>query len=334
LLLLRSARLTAATTYQTWRATRRVMRRGFRSVGWRADARVPKLRAFLARGLTIFLFHEVTDSPSPMQQEFGIFTPVDLFTEQISWLRERFTVVKPTDLRQFGAERPLPDNAALVTFDDSWQGIFRVALPLLEEMGVPSISFLNMGTIRGDPELPAVRAYEELRVPPSQQVLATPVDEDRGARILAGIRERYAESAEFRNYQGPTVTPSELAEVASSSSFAWFGSHLYHHWDIRDITADLYERSLRENLEALAPYPNVLPVFATPYGYSGAGDDKALSIPHQLGYRVVMTVTGRQNPDPDAYVLDRLPLPISSSTASDWWHASHRLRLLGWALRE
>ena len=136
-------------------------------------------------------------------------------------------------------------------------------------------------------------------------------------------------------FQGPTATPSDLAEVASSSSsLVWFGSHLYHHWEIRDITPDVYERSLRENREALSAYPNSVPIFATPYGYSGRGQAHVLSLPGRLGYRVIMIVTGRQNTHTAAPVLDRLPLPITPSDARDWWHASHRLRLLGWALRE
>jgi peptidoglycan/xylan/chitin deacetylase (PgdA/CDA1 family) len=320
--------------YQTWRATRRELRKGFSAVGWRADAHIPGVRALLLRGLTIFLFHEVTDSPSPMQERTGTYTPIDLFNDQIGWLTERFTVIRPTDLHQLGAERQLPENAAMVTFDDSWRGVFRNALPRLEQMQVPSVCFLNMATVMGDPDLAAVREYERGRAPDTRSFRAESIDAATGREIVALIQKRYAADSDFLAFQGPTATLDDLAHVAASCSLASFGSHLYHHWEIREIAADLYESSLRDNLEALATYSNSVPIFATPYGYSGRDQPFALSLPQRLGYRVVMIVTGRQNIDTETAVLDRLPLPITRSTERDWWHAAHRLRLLGWALRE
>ena len=310
------------------------MRKGFAAVGSRADSQIPSLRSFLVRGLTIFLFHEVTDSPSPMQQHIGTYTPPDLFSDQIRWLRERFTVINPTDLHQVGAERALPENAAMVTFDDSWSGVFRTALPLLAELQVPAVCFLNMGTVMGDPDFAAVREYESLRASRDRSFPVGPFDSATGEQIIERVRDRYADHSDFLEFQGATATPDDLAHAAASSSLVWFGSHLYHHWEIHDITAALYERSLTENLEALAAYRNSIPIFATPYGYSGRNHAFALSIPQRLGYRVVMTVTGRQNVDTETVALDRLPLPIGRSSARDWWHAAHRLRLLGWALRE
>lgn len=319
--------------YSTLRAARTAVRKRYSAVGWRADARFQTLRTFLVRGLTIFLFHEVTDSPSPMQQHAEIYTPSSLFVEQIRWLRERFTFIKPTQLRQLGADNELPENAALVTFDDSWSGIFRVALPLLERMGVPSICFVNMATVSGDPDLSAVRAYEKRRLPLEERSLEGKVDVARGTRIVAQARQRYAANPDFLAFQGSTATMSDLSRASSSLSLAWLGSHLYHHWELHEVTPELYERSLKDNQKALSTFSNALPVYALPGGYPSPGDANALSLPLRFGYRVVMTAMGRQNTNADAAVLDRLPLPISPSTASDWWHACHRLRILGWALR-
>lgn len=321
-------------SYSSLRAARTAVRKRYSAVAWRADARFPGLRAFLVRGLTIFLFHEVTNSPSPMQLTAGIYTPTSLFAEQIDWLRQRFTFIRPTQLSQFGADQALPENAALVTFDDSWSGIFRVALPLLESMGVPSICFINMATVSGDPDLSAVRAYEQQRLSSEKRLLGGPIDMTRGAHIIFEARDRYAADSEFLAFQGSTATLSDLDRAVSSLSLSWFGSHLFHHWEVHEITPELYEHSLRENNAALSDYSNALPVYALPGGYPSPGDSHALSLPLRFGYRVVMTAMGRQNPDPRAAVLDRLPLPITRSTPSDWWHACHRLRILDWALKQ
>jgi peptidoglycan/xylan/chitin deacetylase (PgdA/CDA1 family) len=286
------------------------------------------LRSALVHGLTIFAFHEVTDCPSPLQRQSHTFVPPDLFVEQIGWLRDRFTFIKPTELKQLGGSGRLPENAAMVTFDDAWEGVFRVALPLLQNMRIPSVCFLNMGTVMGDPDLSAVRHYEASSAPAARRSTPLPLDIETGESFLTRMRAGYSTDSRFRQFQGPTATPGDLQKVASASSLVWFGSHLYHHWDPCLITRELYERSLSQNRAALAGYPNALPMFATPYGRTG---DHLLSLPLRLGYRVVLTGTGSQNMNPDSFVLDRLELPTWRSMPRDWWYASHRRRFLGWA---
>jgi hypothetical protein len=185
-----------------------------------------------------------------------------------------------------------------------------------------------MGTVAGDPDLSAVRRYEELIPPfPGGPVLGRTLDRRSSARILAELRERYSGDFAFAGFQGPTATPEDLRRSRASHR-VWFGSHLYHHWDLRSITADLYEDSLRENLAALEDYGNALPVFATPYGFPGAINRDIVALPRRLGHRVVFTATGIQNQKPDAHVLDRVSLPRWTGTWRDWWYATHRDRLL------
>jgi peptidoglycan/xylan/chitin deacetylase (PgdA/CDA1 family) len=314
---------------RTRRPPRAALRKCITTVGSRVDDRFPSLRSALVRGLTIFVFHEVTDSPSPLQRHTRAFVSPDLFVEQVQWLRQRFTIIKPTELEQLGGSGTLPDDAAMLTFDDAWAGVFRVALPLLKAMRIPAVCFLNMATVMGDPDLSAVGHYEQASRPEKRRSVPEQVGIDASETILTRVRARYGASSGFREFQGPTADPSDLRKVANDSSLVWFGSHLYHHWDPRHITPELYERSLDDNLEALATYSNSLPMFAPPYGRAG-GHEVSLSL--RLGYRVVLTGTGSQNMDQGSNVLDRLELPAWRSTARDWWYASHRRRLLGWVL--
>jgi hypothetical protein len=303
---------------------RTTLRQGITAVGSRAD-RIPAVRAALTHGLTVFVFHEVTESPSSYQEQWnGSITP-QLFTEQVLWLRDRFRFISPTDLRQLGGQRPLPLNAGLITFDDAWAGVFRNALPILDSLRVPSICFLNMATVAGEPDLGAARAYRHGQ-PVTQW---TSLDVRSAAELEVEIRDRYQDDARFSEFQGPTATPSDLLRAADDYRIVWFGSHLFHHWDVRTIDSGVYADSLTRNAEALDPYPNVLPVFATPHGYAGGDDDHTLKVPRDLGCRILFTGTGRQNRDADRYVLDRVALPSRSSSWRDWWHATHRGRLLG-----
>ena len=81
----------------------------------------------------------------------------------------------------------------MITFDDSWAGVFRLALPLLAERGIPALCFVNMGTVAGDPDLAALTRY--LKEPPP------PLGLEAGRAFIADIRGRYGEDPAFRAYR-------------------------------------------------------------------------------------------------------------------------------------
>jgi hypothetical protein len=109
----------------------------------------------------------------------------------------------------------------------------------------------------------------------------------------------------------------------------WFGSHLYHHWDLRVAADDLYEESLALNAEKLGDYPNVLPAFATPHGYAGENGRDLRSVAKGQGVRVLFTARGTQNSDADRMIIDRVFLPPRSSNWRHWWQATHLARAGG-----
>lgn len=294
-------------------------------LGTSAERVIPRWREALTRGLTIFIFHEVTATPSEFLRLTAGSVHPDLFRAQASWIQRRFTVVAPTDLPQLGAELPLPGNAALLTFDDAWEGTFRTALPILQELGLPALCFVNMGTVAGDPDLAAVRRYRSLNgdEPPSDKW-----DRRSGARYLDEVKERYDRDPAFSTFQGPTVGAGDLARAAEKHD-VWFGSHLYHHWDLRRITGDLFEESFDRNRRALEAIGSALPVFATPHGFAGDAETDVTTVPRRFGTELVLTGKARQNDDPASPVLDRLYFPGGFRRDREWWYATHRRRLLG-----
>jgi peptidoglycan/xylan/chitin deacetylase (PgdA/CDA1 family) len=283
----------------------------------------------LTRGLTVFIFHEITGSPSEYQRKSAIYLTPEAFIARITWIRERFTIIRPTDLKPLGGAGELPPDAALITFDDAWLGVFRIALPILQSLSTPALCFLNMATVDGDPDLSAVRSYEALYPPAEGGKLERRVDKAMAPGLLAEIRGRYVADTDFGFFQGPTATHDDLRQAAASSAPVWFGSHLYHHWDIRSIASDLYVQSLEDDFAALLGHPNGLPVFATPHGYTGCEDNTIRSLPREVGYRLMFVGTGRQNRVADSYLLDRITLPVGPTGPSDWWFATHRQRFLG-----
>jgi peptidoglycan/xylan/chitin deacetylase (PgdA/CDA1 family) len=307
------------------RRGRAVVRRAAASLGLRADRRSAAIRRSLTNGLTVFVFHEITDSPSEFQLVAQGYTPPAQFERQIGWIGERFQFIPPSALPQLGGTSPLPQNAALITFDDAWAGVFSVGLPLLHSLGVPALCFLNMATITGMPDLGAVRRYELREGSSAGPKFGQPVDARTAPAVLEQVKAAYGENPDFVAYQGAIARLQEL-ETAAREYSVWFGSHLYHHWDIASISERLFVSSLEDNARALARFDNALAVFATPYGrpLSEARVREARAFA-----RVIFTATGTQNADVSGIVLDRLMLAPEPSGPSEWWWSTHRKRLFG-----
>jgi peptidoglycan/xylan/chitin deacetylase (PgdA/CDA1 family) len=281
------------------------------------------LRSLLTRGLTVFVYHDVTERPSEFLKISGDFTRPDFFEQQLDWIRERFTPIAPVDLPQLGGTRKLPANAALITFDDAWAGVFRNALPILASRGIPSLCFVNMATIQGTPDLAAVRRYERITLTTKRSRLDDNLDNGKAAQVLSTIEEQYGEDTDFRRFQGDTATVDDVLDAPGDF---WLASHLFHHWDVESVSSDVFIASARQNWEALTSFPNALHAIATPWGRRS---EWVVDRARELEIRTVFVASGGQNRDPEAFVLDRLQVEPEPSGPEDWWWATHRRRLFG-----
>lgn len=306
-------------------ATRSLGRAGGTALGPSAERCLPRLRSRLVRGLTVFIFHEITDTPSQFQRRALISTSPALFARQIRWISERFDVIAPTELEQLGGAAPPPPNAALITFDDAWAGVFRIGLQILNSLEVPSLCFINTAPVAGAPDLGAVRLYERLYGAGAAGNLDGEHSLTTATSALKTIAERYQGDPQFAAFQGATATAQDLAGAARSGR-VWFGQHLHHHWDLALTDDQLFETSLRSNARALEAYANRLPVFAPPFGRVTAS---LLPVAQRAGMKAVFIAAGGQNRTAEAPVLDRVTLPTDRVAPAEWWYQTHRRRLFG-----
>ena len=66
------------------------------------------------------------------------------FERQVALFMRRFTLLGVEDLRRhFQEQRPLPKNAALITFDDGYRECLDIALPILKRAGAKAIFFIS-----------------------------------------------------------------------------------------------------------------------------------------------------------------------------------------------
>ena len=89
------------------------------------------------------MFHEISNNPSPYQIEKSLNIKIENFTKQLDFIKNNFNIINPKDL----LINKIPDNAALISFDDGFYGSINNALPILEEKKIYSIHFLNSDSL-------------------------------------------------------------------------------------------------------------------------------------------------------------------------------------------
>lgn len=75
---------------------------------------------------------------------------VKAFREQISYLAQNCSVVKPSEIKTAAANNT--NNAIAITFDDAFVNIYENAVPILKQYNLPAGIFVPVGNIAKNPE--------------------------------------------------------------------------------------------------------------------------------------------------------------------------------------
>jgi len=111
-------------------------------------------RIYGADRITVLAYHRVVDHTAPGFPAFAgnVSASPQEFAEQMEWLSRRFTVVSLDEVVAAVRGAPLPNRAALITFDDGYRDNRDHALPVLRRLGLPAVLFVATDHIRtGDP---------------------------------------------------------------------------------------------------------------------------------------------------------------------------------------
>jgi hypothetical protein len=237
----------------------------------RGLGRLDPRRKAMEDSLSIFVYHEVSDHPSPFMNAPNLNVPPLLFAQQMDFIRNHFNIIGPDQLLKGDYQPP----AALVTFDDGMLGYFQNALPILTEKKIPSINFLNMETIEGEPSWSGLVTYLTLYDAPFQEKLSrhfhqsppwavTLIDPDFVHDYLSTI-DTDSLKERVKNFTGAIATPSDL-EAVQNNRFVYFGNHLYNHYCTLTLNKEDLQKQYSINQEKINQFPNGRAMFAYPYG--------------------------------------------------------------------
>ena len=110
-----------------------------------------RVRAWWQNDLRILAYHRVMDLPDPETFDFDlelISASPQRFRDQMQLLTKRFRPTRLTDVVvALDAGEVLPPDTVVVTFDDGYDDNYRIAYPILRELGVPATFFVSTGHI-------------------------------------------------------------------------------------------------------------------------------------------------------------------------------------------
>jgi peptidoglycan/xylan/chitin deacetylase (PgdA/CDA1 family) len=134
--------LSAAVSRSRWYA-KKGARRAMQELSWSSGSLA--LRRLLARGsrvraLTYHRFGQGHRDPFCVSEAN--------FERQMHWLAERELAISLKDLESFLAgDASVPQDGTLITIDDGFRSVHRVALPILARYEIPAVVFISAGLI-------------------------------------------------------------------------------------------------------------------------------------------------------------------------------------------
>ena len=276
--------------------------------------------------LTIFCYHDVSDSPSEFSHNHDLNVPPSIFEYQINFINSNFNVISPDDL----LTGKIPMNAALITFDDGFKSYFTNAIPILEKYNSPSIIFHNMAPIKGEIFWSGLITYLSENSSDFNQHVATKIEVNLKEKPLFLYCSRKIVNSflktknktyrdEVNGYVGNFATENDLQSV-STNNLVYFGNHLYNH-DVPLLLSDteLLE-SYRKNENDLKEYPNFRNLFAFPFGQPDTCfSEQQIELLIENGAKKVFSSYPIVNSDTSASYMHRIPLSHFNNTKARIW---------------
>jgi len=256
----------------------------------------PRCRKGL-KGLTVFVFHDVTSQPSLFSQDLGMATDPKLFRHQLKWIERDFTVINPRDL---DSER-LPPRPAILTFDDGFADFRSTALPILEEFRMPAVVFLNMDVSDGSPNAVALGTWKSPDSSnPNRGQSSTPYGYQQELSEITTLGLK----GDLLRYQGNYLGTVDL-KALQDHPLVSIANHLDNHWSVPHLDPAEFERALLNNHQRLEAFENSLHWYAPPHGIGTAATHHRA---RELGFTRVLTGGGKLNPNLSSPVLDRIDI--------------------------
>lgn len=310
-----------------------------------------RVRSWWQRDLRILAYHRVMPLPDPAVFDFDlelISTTPERFRAQMQHVKQHFTPIGLSDVASaLDKGDAMPPDAVAITFDDGYDDNYRIAYPILRELGIPATFFVSTGHIdTGKPFGYDWLVHMILLSHASRLILPeigmdVPMPRDRNLRrALAGAVLKNMKSLdamrqeamierlekEWRmpsNVRADDCRPMTWDQVREMHDAGFdIGSHGVFHRMLAKLS---YGRMVDEIRQSKATLDRELGVPATlmsyPVGGDRAYDEPVINATRDAGFDLAVCYVCGTNPRPasNRYALRRLP--VERMMGAGWFAA-------------
>ena len=288
----------------------------------------------MARTLTrhrvrIFAYHGVSREIDSALNFDGFFVHPDAFEKHLRTFKGHYHVMPLTEIVRALAEgRPLPPNAAAITFDDGYANNFARAAPLLAKYELPATFFVTTGFIDGThfPWWFALRAKvfsvqcsvfslpdgTQRPLKTLQDRLEVAVQWERRLKELPAnerndfIRKLCPEHTTRDTRHAPFMTWDQIRALAAQGHE--IGAHTVSHVSLGHESFETLEREVADSMARIDEELGYCsPVYSYPYGERGHFKEDLAEVLRRNGcVGGVTTLDGLNAPKAEPFFLKRL----------------------------
>lgn len=311
-----------------------------------------RVRAWWQRDLRILAYHRIMPVPDPDTYAFDmelISTPPEQFREQMVRIRKYFRPMRLTDIvAALDAGEALPPDTVAVTFDDGYDDNYRIAAPILDEVGVPATFFVSTGHIdSGRPyaydwlvHMILTTRAERLTLPELNIDIALPAERASRRRIAGNILLRMkwldalGQTAMTERLEAEWNMPSAKARPIECRPMTWsqaremeaagfeFGSHGVHHRMLARLPVEEMEREIRASKATLdRELRNPAILMSYPVGGDRAYNEAVIAATRQAGFQLACSYVCGTNPEPSENRYSLYRLPVEANMGPGWFAA-------------
>lgn len=285
----------------------------------------PYIRRSIDGGVTVFTFHDITNSPSEFAQRYGLAISTKIFEAQILWIKANFEIIHPSMIL---TDMSLPKKAAIITFDDGYLGTFENGLPILSRLDIPSIIFLNMQPILSNfPILSAVVCFLDDLTPDFADFcrnhgLQPPFHLSMSPEVWRHYQRNHGSINvdQVLEFQGAFADLDTLRRW-DSHPLVEYGNHLFEHWNAAALSLLELENQYLSNEAALSRFSSAVNLFAFTNGQPNTCFSiREILLLKSLHAGKVFSTAGGVNVDKRDFLLGRIALNQSDNTSSGLWY--------------
>jgi peptidoglycan/xylan/chitin deacetylase (PgdA/CDA1 family) len=311
-----------------------------------------RVRSWIHRDLRILAYHRVMPVPDPETYEFDmelISTPPDEFREQMMRLKKYFRPMRLTDVvAALDAGEALPPDTVAVTFDDGYDDNYRVAAPILADVGVPATFFVSTGHIdTGTPysydwlvHMILMTKAPRLVLPELGIDVPLPAERTLRRRIAGNVLLRmkwldaHGQSAMTERLEHEWDMPSLGARPVDCRPMTWdqvremeaagleFGSHGVHHRMLARLPIEEMEAEILESKRTLdRELRNPAVLMSYPVGGDRAYNEAVIAATRKAGFQLACSYICGTNPEPSENRYSLYRLPVEANMGPGWFAA-------------